>query len=145
MAAEKLVTTIASTSATTPADVVSSIVLGKQVGGAYPVPDAEWAAFASFFKFDPTKLDAFSPLTGPYAGKSFVKQSQVIQPGLGAAADAGANVAGGAAASALDATGLGQIWTALTNPSNWLRALEIIGAAVAIYLGIRGLAEGYGS
>lgn len=32
-----------------------------------------------------------------------------------------------------------QIWSALTNPSNWLRALEILGAVVAIYLGIRSL------
>lgn len=38
-----------------------------------------------------------------------------------------------------------QIWAALSNPQTWLRALEILGAAVAIYLGVRGLAGGYGS
>lgn len=34
---------------------------------------------------------------------------------------------------------LGSIWTALTNPSNWLRGLEILGAVVAIYLGLKSL------
>lgn len=34
---------------------------------------------------------------------------------------------------------LGSIWGALSNPSNWLRGLEILGAVVAIYLGLRSL------
>lgn len=34
---------------------------------------------------------------------------------------------------------LDSIWAALSNPGNWLRALEILGAVVAIYLGLRSL------
>lgn len=51
----------------------------------------------------------------------------------GDAADAGVNLPNPVAGV------LGGIWTALTNPSNWLRGLEILGAVVAIYLGLRSL------
>lgn len=134
-----MATVVASTTTATPAQIVANVANNPEVGGAISVPDSEWSQLASFFHFDATKIDAFNPLAGPYAGKSFVKASQIVQPGVGAAADAGANVAGSAATSALDATGLSQIWSALTNPSNWLRALEILGAVVAIYMGLRSL------
>lgn len=129
-----MTTVIASSTTSTPADVVASIVLEKQVGGAYPVADTQWADLAKFFNFDPKKIDAFSPLKGPYAGKSFVKQSQVVQPGAPAVKAAAGTVAASAANSLVPG-----IWSALTNPSNWLRGLEILGAVIAIYMGLRSL------
>jgi len=32
-----------------------------------------------------------------------------------------------------------EVWSAITNPSNWLRALEILGAVIAIYMAMRSL------
>lgn len=69
--------------------------------------------------------------------------------GAGAAGTAEAGAAGAAATTlntALKAAGAGataivlaDIWGKITNPSNWLRALEVLGAVVAIYLGVRSL------
>jgi hypothetical protein len=37
---------------------------------------------------------------------------------------------------------IADIWNAITNPHNWLRALELIGGALAVWWGIRELAGG---
>lgn len=84
-------------------------------------------------------------------GYGLTQVSQQAQQGLNAPATAiggaiqgAANTVTGDVASA--ATGaaqvagvLGDIWTALTNPSHWLRALELIGGAAALYFGIKAL------
>lgn len=86
------------------------------------------------------------------ANPTFIYEGTNVKPGTnaGVSSNAPTNIT-----SEADPAGIGvstgvlgavtQIWQALSNPSNWLRALEILGAAVAIYLGVRGLAGGYDS
>jgi hypothetical protein len=62
------------------------------------------------------------------------------QAGLGAAAStAGSAVSGVASAITAPLEVAVQIWKALTNPSNWLRALKLVAGAVAIYFGLKQL------
>jgi hypothetical protein len=78
--------------------------------------------------------------------RSFLFEGPDVKPGTnaGVSSDAPTNISSEAVSAGINvpdpvAGVLGGIWTALTNPSNWLRGLEILGAVVAIYLGIRSL------
>lgn len=51
-----------------------------------------------------------------------------------------ASTVGSAVSSAADVgTVLSDVWNAVTNPSNWLRALKIVGGAIAVFFAIKGL------
>lgn len=82
--------------------------------------------------------------TGDAAGGS-AAASTAEGAGGGGAASAASKITSAATnvPTALETAGvIAAIWTALTNPSHWLRALEILGAVVAIYLGVRSLTGG---
>lgn len=64
---------------------------------------------------------------------------------IGGAVGGAASSVAGSVTSTADAIGtiasvFGQVWEAITNPHNWLRALEFLGGAIAVYMALKALA-----
>jgi hypothetical protein len=83
---------------------------------------------------------AAGPSTGPGASSTPAGQKSGLKPsGSGAVPDTNVDpLANVSVSNPLDA--IGDIFTWLTTPANWLKILEAIAGAIAIYLGIKSLA-----
>jgi hypothetical protein len=99
-----------------------------------------------------TILQDLIPLAGLAGGAALTAGEVNAATGATAGAEGGAAGAGaGTAASkiasnipkaigtAATAAVISQIWTALTKPSNWLRALELVGGAVLVFMALKAL------
>lgn len=117
-------------------DVAAEQKIVSAAGTANPqasiaaINSSGWAGPSGY----PSLQSLYTKLSGDKTPLASV--ATAITDPLTGAATVASSIPNAISAGAQEASG---IWSAITNPQNWLRALEILGAVIAIYLAMKSL------